>query len=309
MNFMWFKNLHIYQLSKPFSFSTKEFSDKLNDFRFNPCGKMSDKSIGWVSPIHRHRDYLIHAASGCILFCMRKEQKMLPASAVKEALEEKVFELEEEFSRKVYRKEKQSIKEDIIALMLPKAFPRSSHIHAYFDTINNRLFINASSAAQVDEFYELLTNTIGSFGAIQLVAEENPASVMSQWIKTQPPENWQLSGEYLLKDPKDERVARFKDQTVNDVGSENHFVNEFIDDGYVLQKLGIRYKSYFRALIQDELQIKSIKFDDELIKENDELNGEDELARFDADFALMTDTLKDFTDDLIKIFKVNSGKK
>ncbi len=305
---MWFKNLHIYQLSKSLSLSAEEFSDKLNDFRFQSCGKMSDKSIGWISPIHRHRDYLIHAASGCILFCMRKEQKMIPASAVKEALEEKVFEIEEEFSRKVYRKEKQSIKDDIIAMMLPKAFPRSSHIHAYFDTKNNRLFINASSAAQVDEFYELLTNTIGSFGAVQLVAEENPASVMSQWIKNQPPENWQLSGEYLLKDPKDERVARFKD---SDSGGEagNLFVNDLIDDGYVLQKLGIRYKSYFKALIQDELQIKSIKFDEELIKENDELNGEDELVRFDADFALMTDTLKNFTDDLIKIFKVNASEK
>jgi len=300
---MWFKNLHIYQLSKPLNLSTEELADKLDDFRFKSCGKMADKSIGWVSPIHRQRDYLIHAASGCVLFCMRKEQKMLPASAVKEALEEKVFALEEEFSRKVYRKEKQSIKDDIVASMLPNVFPRSTHIHAYFDTKNNRLFINASSAAQVDEFYELLTNTIGAFGAIQLVAEENPASVMSQWIKDHPPENWQLSGEYLLKDPKDERVARFKD---ND--SENHFVNELIEDGYVLQKLGIRYKSYLTALIQDELQIKGIKFDEQIIKENEELNGEDPLLRFDADFALMTDTLKDFTDDLISIFKVNSIK-
>ncbi len=301
---MWFKNLHIYQLTKPLEFSAEELSDKLNDFRFKPCGKMADKSVGWVSPIHRHRDYLIHVASGCILFCMRKEQKMIPASVVKEALEEKVFELEEEFARKVYRKEKQSIKDDIVAMMLPNVFPRSSHIHAYFDTKKNRLFINASSAAQVDEFYELLTNTIGSFGGVQLVAEENPASVMSQWLKDRPPENWQLSGEYLLKDPQDERVARFKDQTVNDV--ENHFVNDLIDDGYLLQKLGIKYKSYFKALIQDELQIKNLKFDDELVKENDELNSEDELVRFDADFALMTDTISDFTDDLIKTFKVNT---
>ena len=303
---MWFKNLHIYQLTKPLEFSAEELSEKLNDFRFNPCGKMADKSIGWVSPIHRHRDYLIHAASGCILFCMRKEQKMIPASAVKEALEEKVFELEEEFARKVYRKEKQSIKEDIVAAMLPKVYPRSSHIHAYFDTKSHRLYINASSAAQVDEFYELLTNTIGSFGAMQLVAKENPASIMSQWIKNQPPENWRLSGEYLLKDPKDDRVARFKDSNSPAGDAENHFVNDLIEDGYVLQRLGIGYKTYLRALIQDELQIKNIKFDEEIIKENEELNGEDELIRFDADFALMTDTLNDFTNDLIKIFNVET---
>jgi recombination associated protein RdgC len=300
---MWFKNCHIYQIPDGFSLSADEFAEKLEDRRFKPCARMADKTIGWVSPIHRNKEYLIHAAGGCVLFCMRKEQKMIPASAIKEALEEKITTMQDELGRKVYSKEKQTIKEDIVSMMLPNAFPRSSHVLAYIDTKNRLLIIDGSSSSQVDEFYELLLESIGSFGAMQFIAEENPAAIMSQWIFDGAPQDWLLSGEYLLKEPKDERVAKFKD---ND--GENHYVAELLKDGYLINRLGIHFKSLMQATIQDDLQIKGIKFNHELLKENDELSGEDELVKFDADFVLMTAALADFIAAIQEIFKVKSIK-
>ena len=41
------------------------------------------------------------------------------------------------------------------------------------------------------------------------------------------------------------------------------------------------------------------------VAENDDVEGEDELAKFDADFALMTRSLGDFIKELIVLFKVN----
>jgi len=297
---MWFKNLHIYQIPSSFSLSAEELAEKLEAKRFKSCGRMIDKTLGYVSPIHRNKDYLVHAASGCILFCMRKEQKVIPASAIKEALEEKVTTLQDELGRKIYRKEKQTIKDDLVASMLPNAFARSSHIRAYFDTRKHLLVIDASSAAQVDEFYELLLETIGSFGALQLVGGENPSNIMNGWLNDKLPQDWSLSGEYLFKDLNDERVARFKDY---DAG--NPFVTDLLEDGYSTQRLGIQYKGLLSAIIQDDLQIKSLKFSEELLKDNDELKAEDELLKFDADFALMTSALAEFIEDLSKIFMVN----
>ena len=296
---MWFKNCHIYQIPDSFKLSADEFAEKLEAQRFKPCARTADKTIGWVSPIHRNKDYLIHAAGGCILFCMRKEQKMIPASAIKEALEEKITAMQDDLGRKIYSKEKQTIKEDIVSIMLPNAFPRSSHIKAYIDTKNRLLIIDATSPAQVDEFYELLLESIGSFGAMQFIADENPGSIMNQWIFNGTPQDWLLSGEYLLKEPKDERVARFKD---ND--SENHYVADLLKDGYLINRLGIHFKSLLQATVQDDLQIKGIKFNDELLKENDELSSEEEIVKFDADFALMTAALADFIDSIREIFKV-----
>lgn len=298
---MWFKNCHIYQIPTSFTLSADEFAEKLEGRRFKPCARMADKTVGWVSPIHRNKDYLIHAAGGCILFCMRKEQKVIPASAIKEALEEKITAMQDDLGRKIYSKEKQSIKEDIVSMMLPNAFPRSSHIKAYIDIKNRILIIDATSPAQVDEFYELLLESIGSFGAIQFIADENPASIMHQWIFDGSPQDWSLSGEYLLKEPKDERVARFKD---ND--GENFYVAELLKDGYLINRLGIHFKSLLQATVQDDLQIKGIKFNHELLKENDELGSEDEVVKFDADFALMTAALADFIESIREIFKVKN---
>lgn len=294
---MWFKNLHVYRLPEHFSLSADDLADKLEERRFQACARQADKTLGWISPIHRNKEYLVHAAGGCILFCMRKEQKIIPASTVKEALEEKVALIEQELGRKVYRKEKLTMKEDLMSSLLPKAFARSSHITAYFDSLRKLLVINASSPAQVDEFYQLLTESIGSFGAMQLMPEENPSEVMTRWVKTGLPQGWTLSGDYQLKDHQEDKTAKFKDYD-----SENPYIESLLEDGYSFKRLGINFKERLSAGIQDDLQIKSIKFNEELLKDNDEFKGEDELVKFDADFALMTAALAEFINALIEQF-------
>ena len=72
----------------------------------------------------------------------------------------------------------------------------------------------------------------------------------------------------------------------------------------MINRLGVHYKNLMQATIQDDLQIKGVKFNHELLKENDELNGEDELVKFDADFSLMTSALADFIATIREIFKV-----
>ena len=82
-------------------------------------------------------------------------------------------------------------------------------------------------------------------------------------------------------------------------------MGDLLEDGYWVNKLGIYYKGQLRAMMLPDLQVKSIKFMDELLAENDDVEGEDELAKFDADFALMTRSLGDFIKDIMILFKVN----
>lgn len=298
---MWFRNLHLYRLTKDFELNPEELATKLEEKRFQACGRQAEESLGWVSPIHRSKEYLVHAAGGCILICLRREQKVIPASAVKEALEERVNAIEEDTGRKVFSKEKQSLKEDILSQMLPKAFVRSTHIWAYIDTKRQYLIINAGSDNIADSLFELLVESIGSFGAVKLISEENPALILNQWLENGLPEGWELTGDYELKDPKDERVAKFKDNE-----AENLVLGDLLDDGYWVNKLGFRYRGQFRGVLQPDLVVKSLKFSDELLAENDDVDGEDELVKFDADYALMTRSLGDFIGELIDLFKVNT---
>ncbi|WP_144391618.1 recombination-associated protein RdgC [Pleionea sediminis] len=299
---MWFRNFQLYRFVEKFSLTEQELADKLNEFRFQPCGRQSKETVGWISPLHRNEDELVYEANGCLLFCMRKEQKVIPPSMVNEALEERVAEIEFEQGRKVFRKEKQQFKEDIMAMLLPKAFTRATHTHAYIDTRNGFMLVNAASIALADTFISLLVDSLGVLGAVKIDAEMNPAQTMSQWLQNGVPDDWALSGDYELKDPADDRVARFKDNE-----SENQVINDLLDDGYWVSKLGIHFKDILKCTIQDDLQIKSVKFSDELLNQNDELEIEDHRAKFDADYVLMTQTVAQFYEDFCSAFQINDG--
>jgi recombination associated protein RdgC len=296
---MWFKNLQLYRFVDDISFNEQSLAEKLTEFRFAPCGRQSKESVGWISPIHRSRDDLVYAANGCLLICMRREQKVIPPSMINEALEERVSEIELEQGRKVFRKEKQQFKEDILARLMPQAFTRASHTHAYIDTRNRFMVVNAGSVAQADTFISLLVDSLGVLGAVKLDAEQNPAVTMNRWLVEGLPEGWLLTGDYELKDPQDERVARFKDNE-----AENQVIGDLLDDGYWVSKLGIDFQQRLRCVIHDDLQIKGVKFSDELLKENDEIDLEDQSARFDADFVLMTQTIAEFYQELTQAFQV-----
>jgi hypothetical protein len=51
----------------------------------------------------------------------RKEERILPGSVVRDAVKEKVEEIEAEQMRKVYKKERDQIKDEIIQAFLPRA--------------------------------------------------------------------------------------------------------------------------------------------------------------------------------------------
>lgn len=305
---MWFKNLQLYRFVDSFELSEQDFAAKLAEQRFQPCGRQSKEAVGWISPLHRHQDELVYHANGCFLFCMRKEQKVIPPSMINEALEERISEIEIEQGRKVFRKEKQQFKEDIMAMLLPKAFTRATHTHAYIDTRDGFMVVNAGSIALADTFISLLVDSLGVLGAVKVDAEQNPAITMNQWLLEGLPESWSLSGDYELKDPQDERVARFKDNELDGQESKNLVVQDLIEDGYWVSKLGLYYKSLFKCTVTDDLQIKSVKFGDELLNQNDELDIEDHMAKFDADFVLMTQAVSEFFSDFSKAFQLMSER-
>ncbi|WP_223671145.1 recombination-associated protein RdgC [Kangiella shandongensis] len=299
---MWFKNCFIYYLNEEFEHSQESLEELLNNQSFKAIGRQETDAYGWVSPLGRGHEQLAFLSNGSYLLAMRKEQKVIPASMVKEALEERVAAIEEAEGRKVYGKEKATLKDDILSLLKPKALTKSSHTHGYIDTHHGLLVINAGSASAADAFVELLIETLGSLGAVRLMGEESPGSIMNQWLMDGLPEGLELTGQFDLQDPKDERVVKIK-------GAQDlELVHELLEDGYWVQKLGIRRDEEFSAVLTNDLLLKSIKFDDELLKDNDDIDAQDKLARFDADFVLMTQTMAQFIKELMQYFKVNMSK-
>ena len=93
---MWFKNVRAYRLTKPFDLSPEMLGQKLVGRSFVPCAKSQAQSLGWVPPLGEESEELVHAAAGRILLKLKREEKLLPSTVVREQLDEKVAAIESE---------------------------------------------------------------------------------------------------------------------------------------------------------------------------------------------------------------------
>src|SRR5690606_20440038 len=116
-------------------------AEKLAEFCFNPCGSLDPMRYGFVPPMGNHGTDFVHATNGYIMFCAKKQEKLLPGGVIKEQLEGKVQAISEAESRPVGRKERDTLKDEIIFSLLPHAFTRSTLDYAYIATQDNLIVV------------------------------------------------------------------------------------------------------------------------------------------------------------------------
>ena len=139
------------------------------------------------------------------MLCLKREEKLLPATVVREQLEEKIAVIEAEQDRKVYRKERLSLKDEIVQDCLPRAFTRSAHIYAYIDVKANWIFVDAASAARAEELLNVLRECIGSFPVLLPQVNTAPAAAMTSWLlHRNVPDDFELGQDCELREPGEE---------------------------------------------------------------------------------------------------------
>lgn len=295
---MWFKNLVIYRFTKPFSITAEKLSEQLAEQPFRPCGSQELSRTGFVSPIGDEGD-LVHAGNGYTMLCSKKQQRVLPAAAVNEAVDEKIRAIESEDGRQVGRKERQQIKEEITISMLPKAFTRSSCLYAYLAQSEGLLIVNAASATQAEEFLVNLREALGSLPVIPAACKSVPQQIMTHWLRHQHmAEGFTLGQECELRDPGEEGgIIRCKNQDLGNANIINH-----LEEGMLVSKLAIISNAGIECIVDENLTVKRLKFGD-LIQEKADAEQPDSAAQqFDVDFAIMTLELSAFIKLLFKAF-------
>jgi recombination associated protein RdgC len=296
---MWFKNIRAYRLTSTLDLSPEQLGDQLHSAEFKPCALSQPLSLGWVAPLGDDTEALVHAAGGRYLLCMRREEKLLPATVVREQLEEKIQVIEAEQDRKVYRKERLGLKEEIVQDCLPRAFSRSTRIYAYVDTKSNWLFIDSGSAARAEELVNLLRDCIGSFPLLLPQVNHSPAAAMTSWLQHRSvPQDFTLAQDCELREPgEDGGVVRCTGVELN--GEE---VDVHLEAGKQVVRLGLEWDEKVSLVLAEDLCIRRLRFADELVAENDDIAEADPKARLDADFALMSDAISSLQERVINIF-------
>ena len=198
---MWFKNIRAYRLTSPFDLSPEKLGQKLAARSFVPCTKSQAVSLGWVPPMGEDAEELVHAAAGRLLIKLKREEKLLPSTVVREQLDEKIAAIESEQGRKVYRKERLNLKDEIVRDCLPRAFSRSTNVCAYIDVRANWIFVDAASAGRAEELLNLLREGIGSFPALLPQVNNAPSAVMTAWLLHRSlPDDFEMGQECELRE-------------------------------------------------------------------------------------------------------------
>lgn len=281
---MWFRNLQIYRLTDNFAATAEELQQVMQEKVFKPCQGLDTFTTGWTSPLGKHSEQLVHATNGRFMVCMRREDRILPASVVRDAVEEKVDIIEAKESRTVGRKEKSDIKEEVIVDLLPRAFTKSSRFYAYIDPQNNWVVVDSATAAKAEEILSLLRDSLGSLKVKPLAVNRSPAEVMTDWVKNTAPNDVQVTDECELKEPVEKGgVIRIRGV---DLGSDE--VQQHLKSGKQVAKLALQWQQRIACVLVDDLSIKRIRFQDLVMEEAADTTADDAVMRFDADFALMS---------------------
>jgi len=296
---MWFKNLAIYRLTEAFQLSSSELEEKLDSMRFTPCAGGSQFSYGWTAPLGRNSEQLTHSANGMIMLCATKEEKVLPASVINEMVADKVTEKEEQEARKLSKKERADIKEEIIFDLLPRAFSFSKRTFAYIDPKGGWLVVDAASAKKAEELISFLRKNLGSLPLIPVSSKEKPVTVMTQWlINNESPSDILVEDECELRAPEEAGgIIRCKRQNLAAPEVKNH-----LDTGKQAIKLALSWSERLSFVLDENLAVKRLKFLELVQEQVDATDTDDEQAQFDVDFTIMTQEFSKFLPRLLNLF-------
>jgi len=294
---VWFKNLILYRLTEPFELTPEQVSAALAPQGSKPCDELEPFSYGWTPPLGRSASDLVHAANGCILVCARKRERILPPAVVRETVEDRVAEIERRDARKVYAKERRTLRDQVFFELLPRAFVRSSDTYAYVAPRDGWLVVDAAGTNRAEDLCTLLRHSLAMLAVAPFESRLSPASLMTGWLDSgTPPAGFALLHDCELRDPADQGgVVRVQRQDL-----ESEEIHAHLRARKQVQRLALAFEERLSLLMCADCTIKRLRFD--AVRELDDLDEADEATRMDADFAFMTTELGPFLARLKEIF-------
>lgn len=293
---MWFKNLYLYKLQQAFPLSAEELHEKLLARPFVHCLKDQRESSGWVAPLGKQAESLVHAANGFILLTMAHQERMLPSSVIKEELDERVTDIEERENRKISNREKKDMREQIEFELLPQAFTRTRQLDAWIDPHDQWLVVNTSSPTQAERLTGLLRKVLDSLPVAAPETQSSPTYLMTQWLTEGVlPQPFELGEECELHSQGDDQsVAVFKKHEL--LADE---VKSNLATGKLVSKLMLTWDKKISFVLTDNLQIKRLKFLDVFDEYLNEQDPQSHAEHKDVEFTLMTGEVSRLLKDLL----------
>lgn len=293
---MWFKNLIVYKFVQPFALDAADLSEKLESAQFQPAGKMEWQSIGFVQPARHAASELVHAIGGQLLVTLCVEDKILPSTVVRDFADTKIQEIEEQQSRKVGKKERKEIIEQVTDELLPRAFTRRRKTTAMICPRQGWLVVDSASAKRAEEMLEWLRKCVDTLAVRPLTTQIRPTAAMTDWLNGgEAPGNFNMETEVDLQLPEEDgAMVRCVRQDVHADEVRNHLAS-----GKRVTKLALTWADRLGFVLTDGLMLRRLVYLYLLQDEAKNAGAVDADEQFDANLTIMAGELNKLLPDLI----------
>lgn len=291
-----FRNLRFYRVTSPWPESEQDLSDNLSENAFSPCGSFSERSAGWEAPGNSEDDPLCRRLNGADLLQLRTQSRVLPAAAIKEALEERLIVFRSRMEMEPTRSELRRLREETRDKLLPKALLKSDRTRACFIHSESLLAIDVGTETRAEWFLDQLRPCFDQFFCTPLTFNNPPADLMQRIFMGESLLGFSLGRECRMQDVTDSKsIVTWRDFELTDGSIRQHVV-----EGMKLTHLGVGFDQVMSCVISEEGTFGKLKFiQGDAIDKVD--NEEDPLARLDADFVLLTGAIRRLIEDLKKL--------
>ena len=295
---MWFRNARPYRLPGRLAIDVSELSRQLSRRPFQPCRPSQPVSSGWVAALSDDATDFVHKSGNYWLIRLQREERLLPASVIRSEVNSRIQEIQTGQGRRVQRKERLDIVDEVTQDLMPRAFTKSQHLEALIYDREGWVWVNTASAARAEELLSLLREGLGNLPVAIPDTQKSPVVVMSQWLLNgRLPEGLSLGGDVDLEDPQEEGgVVRVRGMYL-----ESDEIRRHIESGKQAVRLALSWQDQVDFVVDKDLSLRRIRFSDELKGINEELH-EDVLAHRDADCLLMGETLSRLQTAIAKTF-------
>lgn len=291
-----FKNASVYWSTKPLTVESYD----LQEVAFKPISGMQTESMGFVAPRGFAVDDLAPRIEHFTLLSVKTESKILPAQAINKRLAEEAAKIEAKESRKVYRKERAELRDEIIFDMLPKAFTKERLTAVLIDYKNKLVFVDTTSSSHAENILNLLREALGSLAVIPLVG--GVLSFPQHVITNRLVNNQQFVGEYGTK----LKLSGMIDKTTHTYRNELIDCEEiiaFIKAGMMVEEVEL-IGPFITCTVTDSLRLKAIKLSDDsqlmLEEQLEDIDAEDEALSTKATVLIIGNALSDFVLMLVR---------
>ncbi len=290
-----FRNARFFRFEGEWPKTEDAVSAELDKCRFRPCGPLTERSSGWVPVDTSGGDSLARRVNGADLIRLRTQSRVLPAAVINEALEERVEQFRSRMGEDPKPREKRRLKAELRDELMSKALVKSDHTWGYVDPKDKVIAVDVGSATRAERFIDYFKVPFDDLNIKPLASKEPIGGLLTRIFLGDAPARFHVGRECRMRDAADAgSVVRWTNFDLTDPTIRNH-----VADGMHLTHLAVEYDNVLTCVIDQDgvlTKLKLVGGDDADMQSDNEA-----LARLDAEFVLLTGTLRQLLSDLQKL--------